>query len=44
MKELWLSKGVDFKPGTPEQFAAKFKEEYERTAVVIREAGVKPEF
>jgi tripartite-type tricarboxylate transporter receptor subunit TctC len=44
MKELWASKGVEFTPGTPEQFAAKFKQEYERTVAVIREAGIKPEF
>lgn len=44
MKALWTSKGVEFTPGTPEQFAAKFKQEYERTGAMIREAGVKPEF
>jgi len=31
-------------PGTPEHFAAKFKQDYEKTAAMIREAGVKPEF
>jgi tripartite-type tricarboxylate transporter receptor subunit TctC len=44
MKALWASKGVEFTPGTPEHFAAKFKQDYEKTAAMIREAGVKPEF
>jgi tripartite-type tricarboxylate transporter receptor subunit TctC len=44
MKELWAGKGTEFAPGTPEFFAGKLKQEYDRTAAVIREAGVKPEF
>lgn len=44
MKALWAGKGVEFTPGTPEHFAARLKQEYEKTAAVIREAGVKPEF
>ena len=44
MKELWAAKGVEFAPGTPAYFAEKLRLEYEKTAAVIREAGVKPEF
>ena len=44
MKELWAGKGVEFIPGTPEFFAEKFRKDYEKTAAMIREAGVKPEF
>jgi tripartite-type tricarboxylate transporter receptor subunit TctC len=44
LKEVWASKGVEFVPGTPEHFAEKFRQDYERTAAVIRAAGVKPEF
>ena len=44
MRALWASKGVEFTPGTPEHFTAKFKQDYEKTAAMIREAGVKPEF
>jgi len=44
MRELWASKGVEFAPGTPEYFAEKLRQEFEKTAAMIREAGVKPEF
>jgi len=44
MKALWRGKGVEFVPGTPEHFAAKFRQDFEKTAAMIREAGVKPEF
>jgi tripartite-type tricarboxylate transporter receptor subunit TctC len=44
MKELWAGKGVEFISGTPEFFAEKFRKDYEKTAAMIREAGVKPDF
>jgi len=44
LKEVWAAKGVEFIPGTPDALAEKFKQDYERTAAVIRRAGVKPEF
>jgi len=44
LKEVWAAKGVEFIPGTPDVLAEKFKQDYERTAAVIRKAGVKPEF
>ena len=44
LKELWAAKGVEFAPGTPEHFAEKLRQDYEKTAAVIREAGVKAEF
>ncbi len=44
MKELWAGKGVEFTPGTPEFYAERFKQEYERAAAVIKQAGIKPEF
>jgi tripartite-type tricarboxylate transporter receptor subunit TctC len=44
MKALWATKGNQFAPNTPEQAAARFKQEYERVASMIKEAGVKPEF
>jgi len=44
LKETWAAKGVEFIPGTPEHFAGKFRQDYEKTAAMIREAGVKPEF
>ena len=44
LKELWAAKGVEFAPGTTAYFAEKLRQEYENTAAVIREAGVKPEY
>ncbi|MND04684.1 Tripartite tricarboxylate transporter family receptor [compost metagenome] len=44
LKEAWAAKGVEFIPATPDALVEKFRQDYERTAKVIREAGVKPEF
>jgi tripartite-type tricarboxylate transporter receptor subunit TctC len=44
MKALWATKGNEFTPNSSEQAAAKFRQEYERVAAMIKEAGVKPEF
>ena len=43
MKELWASKGVEFAPNTAEQYTAKLRDEFEKTAVVIKAAGIKPD-
>ena len=43
LKDLWASKGVAFSMNTPEQYSAKLRDEYEKTAVVIKAAGIKPE-
>ena len=43
LRELWASKGVDFIPNTPEQFAAKVREDYENTGRLIKAAGIKAE-
>jgi tripartite-type tricarboxylate transporter receptor subunit TctC len=43
MKDLWKTKAVEFVPNTPEQFAAKTRDDYEKTAALIRAAGIKAE-
>lgn len=43
MKELWATKAIEFVPNTPEQFAAKIREDYDRTAALIKAANIKPE-
>lgn len=43
MKELWTGKGVEFIPNTPEQFAAKVRDDYEKTGRLIKAAGIKLE-
>jgi len=44
LKDAWAAKGVEFIPATPDALVDKFRQDYEKTARVIREAGVKPEF
>ena len=43
LKDLWRAKGNEFSRGTPDEYAARFKREYDAAAAVIREAGIKPE-
>lgn len=43
MKEMWASKGIEYAPNTPEQFAAKVREDFDRTAALIKAADIKPE-
>ena len=43
MKASWASKGIEFVPNTPEQFAAKVQLDYDRTAALIRAADIRPE-
>ena len=43
MKELWASKGVEFAPNMAEQYTAKLRDEFEKTAAVIKAAGIKPD-
>jgi tripartite-type tricarboxylate transporter receptor subunit TctC len=44
LKSLWATKGNEFVPNTPDEAAARFRQEHERVAAMIREAGVKAEF
>lgn len=41
LKESWAAKGVDFSPNTPEQYTAKLRDEVDKTAAVIKAAGIK---
>jgi tripartite-type tricarboxylate transporter receptor subunit TctC len=41
MKELWVNKGLEFPAGTPEQFGAKIRQEYESAGKLIKAAGIK---
>ena len=43
MKDAWTAKAVEYTPNTPEQFAAKLRSDYEKTAALIKAAGIKPE-
>ena len=43
MKEAWTAKAVEFVPNTPDQFAAKMRDDYEKTGALIKAAGIKPE-
>lgn len=43
LKTAWADKAVAFESNTPEQYAAKIRDEYERTAQIIKQAGIKPE-
>jgi tripartite-type tricarboxylate transporter receptor subunit TctC len=41
LKEVWAGKGVEFSSNAPEQYSARLRDEYEKTAVVIKAAGIK---
>lgn len=43
MKEAWTAKAVEFIPNTPEQFTAKLRDDYNKTAALIKAADIKPE-
>ena len=43
MKEVWAAKAVEFVPNTPEQFAAKIRDEFDKTAALVKAVGIKPE-
>ncbi len=44
IKEFWASQGMAFASGnTPEQFAARFRADYEKYGRLIKSAGIKPE-
>jgi tripartite-type tricarboxylate transporter receptor subunit TctC len=43
LKEMWAAKGVAFSPSAPEQYSARLRDEYEKTAAVIRSANIKSE-
>jgi tripartite-type tricarboxylate transporter receptor subunit TctC len=44
IKEFWASQGMGFaNSNTPEQFAARFRADYEKYGRLIKSAGIKPE-
>ncbi|MBC7780654.1 MAG: tripartite tricarboxylate transporter substrate binding protein [Proteobacteria bacterium] len=43
MKAAWAAKAIEFVPNTPEQFAAKVKTDFDKTAALIKAADIKPE-
>ena len=43
LKTAWADKAVEFTPNTPEQYTAKIRDEFERTAQIIKQVGIKPE-
>jgi tripartite-type tricarboxylate transporter receptor subunit TctC len=43
MKQEWTSKAIEFSPNTPEQFGATIRQEFDRTAALIKAADIKPE-
>jgi len=43
LKEAWAAKSVEFQPNTPEAFAAKTRDEYDKNAALIKAAAIKPE-
>ena len=43
MKASWASKGIEFVPNTPEQFAAKVQFDYDKTAALIKAADIRPD-
>jgi tripartite-type tricarboxylate transporter receptor subunit TctC len=43
MKEQWASNGVDYVSVSTAQFAARLREDYERTGALLKSAGVKAE-
>ncbi len=40
LKVAWADKAVDFVPNTPEQYTAKIRDEFDRTAQIIKQAGI----
>ena len=43
MKDIWKARAIEFVPNTTEQFAAKTREDFDKTAALIKVAGIKPE-
>jgi len=43
LRAAWAARGIEFTPNTPEQFAARVKGDYDRTAALIRAADIRPE-
>jgi tripartite-type tricarboxylate transporter receptor subunit TctC len=43
LKEAWAAKGVEFAPNTPEQYAARVRDDYDKAAAVIKAASIKAE-
>jgi len=43
LRASWAARGIEFTPNTPEQFAARVRGDYDRTAALIRAADIRPE-
>jgi tripartite-type tricarboxylate transporter receptor subunit TctC len=43
LKAVWSAKAIEYIPNTPEQFAAKIREDFDRTAALIKAADIKPD-
>ena len=43
LRASWASKAIEFVPNTPEQFSAKLRADFDKTAVLIKAADIKPE-
>jgi tripartite-type tricarboxylate transporter receptor subunit TctC len=43
MRQDWAGKAIEFAPNTPEQFGAKIRDEFDKTAALIKAADIKPE-
>ena len=41
LKASWNEKAVEFVPNMPEQYAAKIRDEFEKTAQIIKQAGIR---
>jgi tripartite-type tricarboxylate transporter receptor subunit TctC len=43
MRQDWAAKAIEFAPNTPEQFGAKIRDEFDKTAALIKAADIRPE-
>ena len=41
LKASWNEKAVEFVPNMPEQYAAKIRDEFDKTAQIIKQAGIR---
>ena len=43
LKAAWADRAVEFLPNSAEQYGAKIRDEFEKTAQVIKQAGIRPD-
>lgn len=43
LRALWASRAIEFTPNSPDQYTARLKSDFERTAALIKAADIKPE-